>query len=277
MRFRLGSITKQFTAMAILILQAEGLLDVQEPTCPYIPDCPAAWRGITIHHLLTHTSRIPNFTDLPEHRNIKATPSPPDQTIARIQDKPLNFQPGEQWRYSNSGYIVLGYIIEQVSGQSYETFLKEKIFEPLRMANTGYEHTDSNLAVGYTGFTPRWAKADIIDMSLPYAAGGLYSTVEDLYLWDQALYTKQLVSQELMDLMFSPHAEMESKWSYGYGWVLGEMNGRPVVGHDGGIYGFATAIMRYPEDRATIIVLSNRETTYVRDITEQIAKIVFEE
>jgi CubicO group peptidase (beta-lactamase class C family) len=275
-KFRLGSVTKQFTAMAILILQAQSKLNVQDPICRYIEDCPAAWKDITIHHLLTHTSGIPDFTNFPGYLATRATPSSPEQTIARFKDKPLNFPPGEQWKYSNSGYIVLGYIIEQVSGQSYEAFLQQNIFEPLQMKDTGYDHNDGSLAIGYTG---TWrTEADYIDMTIPYAAGGLYSTVEDLYRWDQALYTEQLVPKDLLDLMFTPHAKTSDPGlSYGYGWDVGKMNNHKAVGHGGGIEGFATGIRRYTDDKVTIIVLSNRDTTNVSRIADQIAQAVFEE
>ena len=277
-KYRLGSITKQFTAMAILMLQAQDKLNVQDPICRYISECPTMWQDVTIHHLLTHTSGIPNLTDFRDYQATKATPSPPEQTIARFKDKPLDFPPGEQWRYSNSGYIVLGYIIEQASGQPYEMFLQQYIFEPLEIKNTGYDHNDGSLAIGYTGTHGLWREADYIDMTIPYAAGALYSTVEDLYRWDQALYTEQLVSKDLVDLMFTPHAKMPiSDLSYGYGWAVGKMNNHQVVGHGGGIEGFATEIRRYIDDKVTIIVLSNRDTTGVGSTADLIAQAVFEE
>jgi CubicO group peptidase (beta-lactamase class C family) len=277
-KYRLGSITKQFTAMAILMLQAQDKLNVQDPICGYISDCPTTWQDITIHHLLTHTSGIPNFTDFRDYQATKATPSPPEQTIARFKDKPLDFLPGEGWSYSNSGYIVLGYIIEQASGQSYEMFLQQSIFDPLEMKNTGYDHNDGSLATGYTGTSGRWRKAEYIDMTIPYAAGGLYSTVEDLYRCDQALYTEQLVSMDMLDLMFTPHAEMPgSGLSYGYGWGVGEMNNHQAVSHGGGIEGFATEIRRYIENKVTITILSNRDTTVVGRAADLIARAVFEE
>lgn len=277
-KYRLASITKQFTAMAILILQTQGRLNVQELICRYMPECPASWQEITIHHLLTHTSGIPNFTDFSDYEATKATPTSPEQMVARFKDRPLDFPPGEAWTYSNSGYVVLGYIIEQVSGQSYEAFLQQSIFDPLRMTNTGYDHNDGSLATGYTGVYDQWNEPDYIDMSIPYAAGGLYSTVEDLYRWDQALYTEQLVSQELLDLMFSPQAANPSggPGGYGYGWFVGEMNQHTLADHAGGIEGFATLIRRYPEDKVTIIVLSNRDTTNVGEFGNLIAKAVFE-
>jgi CubicO group peptidase (beta-lactamase class C family) len=277
-KYRLGSITKQFTAMAILMLQAQDKLNVRDPICRYLPECPATWQDITIHHLLTHTSGIQNFTNFSDYEATKATPSPPEQTIARFKDKPLDFQPGEQWSYSNSGYILLGTIIEQASGQSYEAFLQGSIFEPLQMKDTGYDHNDDSLAMGYTGFYGHWEKADTIDMTIPYAAGALYSTVEDLYRWDQALYTEQLISPELLDLMFTAHAEMPGPGlSYGYGWGVGEMNNHPAVGHGGGIDGFATEIRRYIDDKITIIILSNRDTTGVASTADLIAQAVFGE
>jgi CubicO group peptidase (beta-lactamase class C family) len=277
-KYRLGSITKQFTAMAILMLQDQGKLNVQEPICRSIPECPAAWQEVTIHHLLTHTSGIPNFTDFPDYETTRASPSSPLQTIARFKDEPLNFKPGEQHSYSNSGYIVLGYVIEQASGQSYETFLKQNIFAPLQMKNTGYDHNDGSLATGYTGFYTQWEKAPYIDMTIPDAAGGFYSTSEDLYRWDQALYTEQLVSQELLHLMFTPHVKiLDSDLSYGYGWVVGEMNNHQAVAHSGRIEGFATDIKRYPADKATVIVLSNRDTTNAGIVGDLSAQAVFGE
>ena len=301
-KYRLGSITKQFTAMGILILQAQNKLSVQDPVCRYIPECPAPWQDITIHHLLTHTSGIPDFTDFPDYDTTRAVPSSPLQTIARFKDRPLDFKPGEQWSYSNSGYVVLGYIIEQASGQSYEAFLQQNIFEPLQMKNTGYDHNDGSLATGYTGFYDHWEQAAYMDMTIPYSAAGLYSTVEELYRWDQVLDTEQFVSQELLHLMFTPQVSTSAgNLSYGYGWFVGEMNHHQVVGHGDGflsfvaasqsytsnsgngfkgsndIEGFATEIRRYLDDKVTIIILSNRDTTNVGTLSDQIVRAVLGE
>jgi CubicO group peptidase (beta-lactamase class C family) len=276
-RYRLGSVTKQFTAMAVLILQSQGKLDVKELLCSHMPECPDSWQEITIHHLLTHTAGIPNLTDFPDYRTFKSKLTTLEQTIARFKDKPSDFQPGKRWSYSNSGYILLGHIIEQVSGQSYEMFLEQNIFDPLQMKSTGYDHNDGSLATGYTGVNSHWETPDPIDMTLPYAAGGLYSTVEDLYRWDHALYTGQLVSQESLDLMFTPHAKMAMNGlGYGYGWFVGRMNQHRAVSHGGGIDGFVTEIRRYIDDQVTIIILSNRQTTNVPQIADQIASVVFE-
>ena len=269
-KFRIGSLTKQFTAMAILILQARGKLNVQDRICTYFSRCPAAWQKITLHHLLTHTSGIPDFISFPDFKITMRSPSSPTQTIARFKDKPLDFQPGEKFSYSNSGYVVLGAIIEQTSGKKYETFLQENIFVPLQMVNSGYDHNNGDLAIGYQNQTNL---ADFIDMSIPYAAGGLYSTVEDLYRWDRALYTDKLISKSLRDKMFTAFGG----FGYGYGWGIGKEGDRPMASHAGGINGFSSSITRYPNDKIVIIVLSNREDGNSGDIGVQLAKIVFGE
>jgi CubicO group peptidase (beta-lactamase class C family) len=162
-KFRIGSLTKQFTAMAILILQAQGKLNVRDRICTYLGDCPTTWQKITFHHLLTHTSGIPDFAGFPDFKITMRSPSSPTQTIARFKDKPLDFQPGKKFSYSNSGYVVLGAIIEQASGKRYETFLQENIFVPLQMVNSGYDHNKRYLAVGYRDQTN---VADFIDKLL---------------------------------------------------------------------------------------------------------------
>jgi len=273
-KFRLGSITKQFTAMAIIILEAQDKLDVQNPICNYLSECPEAWGAITIHHLLTHTSGIPNFTSFTEYKSTMARPSPPEQTINRFKDKPLDFRPGERWSYSNSGYILLGHIIERVSSQSYEDFLQEYIFTPLDMMNTGYDHNQDDLATGYKSI---FNKADFVDMSIPYAAGSLYSTVEDLYKWDQALYTNELLQQDYMDQMITAHVAIPNSdgMAYGYGWIIGLEDDRQIITHGGGIDGFVTNIARYPEDKTVIIILSNQQYTSIGIIQPELAKKVF--
>ena len=200
-KFRLGSITKQFTAMAILILQERGKLAVTDKVKKYIPSAPKAWDDITIHHLLTHTSGIPNYTGFPDFLKTLRDPITLDALIAKFKDKPLDFKPGEKFKYSNSGYIVLGKIIDVASGPPYATFMKEAIFDPLEMHDTGYDNFATilkNRASGYSrllGLTP--ANATYIDMSIPHAAGALYSTVLDLLKWDRALDSEKLLPREV--------------------------------------------------------------------------------
>ena len=278
--FRIGSLTKQFTAMAILQLQQVGKLDVQDPICDYLQDCPDAWRPITIHHLLTHTSGIPELTALPTFPDFKKRPATPAETIDQFRELPLDFTPGEAWSYSNSGYIVLGAIVEAASGEPYCNFIDRHITQPLQMANTGCESTRPDIDGLAQGYSDSNTIADFIDMSVPLSGGGLVSTVEDLYLWDQALYTTTLLSQPLLDLLFTPMAPIPANTGtqdgYGYGWIIGDQLNRRRLWHRGGIEGFVSEIDRYPERRDTIIVLANREDVSLPDISAQIAQMIFE-
>ncbi len=270
-KFRLGSITKQFTALAILMLQERGKLNVQDAVCKYVPDCPAAWQPVTIHHLLTHTSGIWNFTSSPDYRKTWTLPSPVADTLARFRDKPLEFTPGERFNYSNSGYVLLGHLIEKISGQTYEAFLRENIFEPLKMTNTGYDNPATLLkhrASGYSTRTGALTNAPYLDMSIPHAAGALYSTVEDLYLWDQALDTEKLVKQKTLDAMFTP-----VKNNYGYGFSIEKRFGLNTISHGGGINGFTTFMVRYPNEKTTIIVLGNLEGVSTGQVASDLARI----
>ncbi len=273
-KFRLGSITKQFTAMAIMQLQEKGLLNVDDPITKYFPDYKIAEK-ITIHHLLSHTSGVHNFTNDPEYMQTMMMASPVEKTIARFKDKPLDFAPGEKWNYSNSGYVLLGAIIEKVSGKSYETYLKENIFQPLNMINTGYDHTDvllKNRAAGYEMGKAGMVNASYLDMSIPYAAGALYSTVEDLYLWDRALYTEKLVKKATLEKMFTP-----VKNDYGYGWGIKDQKSHKRISHGGGINGFGTQINRYVNDDTCVIVLSNLVPSPAGKIANDLGAITFGE
>ena len=237
-RFRLGSITKQFTAASILLLQEQGKLSVSDSVCKYIADCPAAWQPVTIHHLLNHSGGVPNFTSFPDYQKTMMIPSPIETLIARFKDRPLAFAPGEKMSYSNSGYILLGAVIEKVSGQSYADFLRARILDPLKMNATGYDRLDTLIkgrAAGYSDKGGNWVNAAHIDMSIPHAAGALYSTVEDLYLWDQALYTDKLLSAKSKESMFTPGLN-----NYGYGFGITTPNNRKMMSHGGGINGCAT-------------------------------------
>lgn len=275
-RFRIASITKQFTAVAILMLQSRGLLTVADPICDFVPECPATWSGISLHHLLTHTSGIPDYFYLSDYESLKRSPITTLQLISHLKDELLWFLPGTKWDYSNSNYLLLGYVIEQVSGLPYGLFIQENIFEPLQMTSSGYDPSLVSLATGYTGIGDEWLPVDPIDLSISCGAGALYSTVEDLYLWDRALYTEQLLPQDLITLMFTPHASGRMG-DYGYGWLIEFNYGQMVVLHPGALNGFKTVIERYLDQEAVFIVLSNRETTDVRGITDVIAEMVLGE
>lgn len=276
-KFRLGSLTKQFTAMAVMMLQERGKLNVGDPVCKYLPDCPAAWQPITVRHLLTHTSGVPNYTNFPDFKQFSRLSTPVPALVELFKNKPLDFTPGEKYNYSNSGYVLLGLIIERASGKSYQDFLREHIFEPLRMVNTGYESNSQVLSRRAAGYaydpqTDSVVNAAYIDMSTPYSAGALYSTVEDMLLWDQALYTERLVSRKSLDEMFTPF-----KNGCGYGWGVRKQFNRVSVSHAGGINGFSSYIARFPEDRVTVIVLANHEEVSTANIARDLAAMAFGE
>jgi len=254
-KFRLGSITKQFTAAAILLLQEQGKLSVQDAVCKYVDPCPAAWQPITVHNLLTHTSGIPNFTSFPDYLPTMTQPSPPEKTLERFRDKPLDFETGSRYSYSNSGYVLLGYILEKVAGVSYDKFVTENVFRPLGMNDTGYDWSTTIIkrrASGYERPGGELQNARYLDMTIPHAAGSLYSTVEDLYKWDRALRDRKLLSAASYQAMFKPFRN-----NYAYGWIVQERDGRQIIGHGGGINGFATSIQRFPGDDACVVVLTN--------------------
>jgi len=254
-KFRLGSITKQFTAATVLLLQERGKLSVQDLVCKYVDNCPAAWSEITIHHLLSHTGGIPNFTDSPDYQPKMMLPVTPLEMIARFRDRPLEFKPGEKWNYSNSGYFLLGYIVEKAAGESYESFLQKNIFDPLKMTGTGYDHQDAILkqrATGYSLAKGKKINSAFIDMTQPYSAGSLYSTVEDLFLWNEALFSGNLLSAKSREAMMTP---VKNDYAYGLGVQI--RGARKTISHGGGINGFSTSIARLVDEKMTIVVLRN--------------------
>src|SRR5262245_53766625 len=189
--------------MAIMILQAHGQLNVQDSICAHLADCPDAWQPITIHNLLTHTSGLPNYTDFGDYEATQMLPTTPDELVARFRDRPLAAPPGTQYMYENSDYVLLGQIVERASGQSYADFLRAAIFDPLDMRDSGVDAGSGGegQAIGYR--IPN-ELAPALDTSTLFAAGSLYSTVEDMYRWDQALYTTKLLPKPLLDAMWTP-------------------------------------------------------------------------
>jgi CubicO group peptidase (beta-lactamase class C family) len=265
-RFHIGSVTKQFTAMAVLILHARGKLDLEDPVCSHIPACPGAWKEITVHQLLVHSSGLPDSWEFYAGRNKPAVSYDAAEIVGWFRDAPLDFEPGTRFSYSNTGYLLLGYLVEELSGQPYEAFLRQEIFEPLEMTGTGYAHHDNGLAVGYSS---NGLQAEFINPSLPYSAGGLYSTVTDLYRWGRSLPTEALIPQELLDTMFTsfmsttalPYVPPYDGAGYGYGWFVGERLGHRVAGHGGTYNGFRALIERYPDDEILIVILSNLQSS----------------
>jgi len=271
-KFRLGSITKQFTAASILLLQERGKLNVEDPVKKYMADAPAAWDKITIYNLLTHTSGIPSFTSFPEYAKWEPFATTPAEAVARFRDKPLDFAPGEKWSYSNSGYLLLGYLIEKVTGGSYEKFVREDIFTPLGMHDSGY---DSNSAViahraaGYTLGNDGLENAGFVHMTIPFSAGSLYSTTEDLLKWEQGLFGGKLLSAASLKTMTTPF-----KNDYACGLFVETKDGRKAIQHGGGIEGFNTQLTYYPDDRLTVVVLGNVNGVAPSEIATKLSGVV---
>jgi CubicO group peptidase (beta-lactamase class C family) len=270
-KFRLGSITKQFTAASILLLEEKGKLTVDDPVKKHLPDAPAAWEKITIFHLLTHTSGIPSFTSFPDYRSTEAFATTPEKLVARFRDRPLEFAPGERMNYSNSGYVLLGYLIERITGESYESFVQKNIFTPLGMKDSGYDSNSAVIARRAAGYEPGPngpINAGFIHMSIPHAAGALYSTTEDLLRWEQGLFGGKLLSAASLQKMITPF-----KNDYAFGLTVRTVNGRKVIAHGGGIEGFNTSLVYYPDDKLTVVVLGNLNGSAPDQIANQLAAL----
>ena len=258
-KIRISRLTETFTALAILLLQERGKLNVQDKLCKYLSACPDSWKPITLHSLLTASSGLPDPNTYSQ---------PPDQILAEAKSQPLDFEPGTQWAWSRTGSIALGKVIETASGQTYEAFLQQNIFDPLKMSSTGYDHQQADLAVGYpdSGNKP----ADLWDPQGLYAAGALYSTVEDLYRWDQALYANQLVSAKTLETMLTPYlATGFPSMNSGYGLLVSSTKPR-FVEESGGILWFSVNVHHYPDEGILVIVLANQESADVYSIVDSI-------
>lgn len=272
-KFRIGSLTKGFTAVAIMQLIEHNKLNLDDKLIKFIPDYP---RGdeITLKHLLTCTSGISNhteFDDFDKERRVYHFSI--SQVIETFKNKPLNFNPGERFEYSNSNYILLGFIIEQVSKMSYEEYVRQNIFKPLKMENSGFEKPEKvikNLAQGYCFRNNEIENAKFRDMSNSYASGALYSTIEDLYKWDRALYTDLLTSKKSRELMFTPFKD-----NYAFGWGVVDVFNHKMITHSGEIDGFTSNISRSPNDNMCIIILSNFEQTPISRINKDLIAIIF--
>ena len=284
-KFVIASVTKPFTAMLIMQLIAENKLDLHEPISTYLPDYPKEnGERITIHHILSHTSGIPRDYEGDEKQNKYPDRHRLPDLVSKFSADPLEFVPGERFTYSNSGYLVLGYIIEKVTGKPYETVLKENILTPLGMKNTGvYLHRPiiKNRAIGYFKGFGDYFNSDYRDLSSITAVGNIYSTVEDMFLWDQALYTETLLPKKYMDQLFTKHIEDSGYGGHhGYGW---ELKPKPVgntsdmietIGHSGSMQGFCALFTRIPSSNSSIIFLNNTSRAYLNAMTTAITGIL---
>lgn len=261
--FRLGSITKQFTAAMILQLVEEGRVKLDQPIGAILPDLPAAWGSVTVRQLLNHSSGVPSYTDLPTWAlsGAAAKPTTTRQLIDLTREQPLHFAPGTEFRYSNTGYVLLGAIVEQIDGRSWYRSLEERITRPLRLSSIRYgvgEEGISAMAKGYAVGGQRVDPAQIIHMSNPHAAGALIGTVGDLARWNSALVGGRVVKESSYRQMVTPGALPNgTPMTYGFGLVIGEVRGRRAVGHGGGIFGFATDSLYVPSDKLFVAVFHN--------------------
>ena len=263
--FRLGSITKQFTAVAVLMLAEEGKLSLSDPITKHLPGYPTQGHTITVEHLLTHTSGIRSYTGLPGYMTGPKIRT--DLTTAELVEvfakEPMDFAPGAEWRYNNSGYVLLGAILEKVSGKPYGELLAERIFRPLGMKSTRVGDEGPILArraAGYTRDGEAVANAPFLSMTQPHAAGALVSTVDDLALWDAALSTEKLVKKESLEKAWTPAVTRDGRPTrYGYGFGVSTLRGARSIEHGGGINGFSTYAVRLPGEKVYVAVLANSD------------------
>jgi D-alanyl-D-alanine carboxypeptidase len=261
MVFRIGSVTKQFTAFAILLLADRGALALDDDIHKYVPEFETGGRHVTLEHLLTHTSGLPNYTDLPQWRALWGTDVKPMQLLDLVRNRPFEFEPGAEWRYSDSGYMLLGEVIERVGGKPYAEFMREQVLVPLGLSRTMYDDTMRVIprrARGYVKDGDEYLNAPYLSMTHPFAAGGLISTVDDLARWDAEITASRLIKPESVERMFTPfHLTSGASAGYGLGWSLTTYESHPVAQHGGGIPGFSSFVIRMPEDRVYVVVLSN--------------------
>jgi len=272
--YQIGSVTKQFTSAVILRLQEQKKLNVQDKLSKYFPDYPNGDK-ITIEHLLTHTSGIFNYTKDGAFMNSEATkPTTPEKMFALFKTKPLDFEPGTKYSYSNSGYVLLGYIIEKITGQPYEKVVRQNILQPLQMTQSGFDFValqSPDKAVGYMAFNEQaQVPAAIVDSSVSFAAGALYATTNDIYRWHKGLLANKIINKASQQKAYTPYRD-----KYGYGWTIDSLFGRRVLMHSGGIFGFNSYILRIPEDDVCIVLLNNISNPHLNRIATDLLAVLY--
>jgi CubicO group peptidase (beta-lactamase class C family) len=283
--YEIGSTSKQFTATAIMMLVQEGKVRLDDTITKYFPEAPQAWRGITIRHLLTHTSGIQNHVAVPHWLDVFRTnlafetaPSR-DELLKMFFKLPLEFQPGETWAYDNTGYYLLGIIIEKASGKSYWQFLDERVFKPLGMnatRSTDPQPIVRNRASGYEWKNDHFENRPVLLPTIAFSAGSLLSTVEDMAKWDAALYTEKLLKKSSLDQMWTAPATndgTDAPFNYGFGWFIENYHGHRLVQHSGGTPGFSSAMYRFVSDKLTIIILTNHADRILDQLAIDLAGI----
>lgn len=276
--FRIGSITKQFTACAILKLQEEGKLSLQDDITKFIKDYPTHGHTITIEQLLTHTSGIKSYTSMEKwDSELHKKNFTPVELIEFFKKEPMDFAPGEKFLYNNSAYFLLGYIIEIASGKKYEEYLHDSFFKPLKLDNTSYDNTDrivKNRIPGYQKKDSIYQNAPFLSMTQPYSAGSLMSNVDDLYKWYSAVMNDKVISKENRIKAHTSFKLNNGKpTGYGYGWAMGNIQGSPMVEHGGGIHGFLTASLYLPNEKVFVAVFSNSDSNPPQNTALKMAAI----
>lgn len=272
--FEIGSITKQFTAVSILLLEEEGKLSVKDPVTKWIDNYPMHGYTITIHHLLTHISGIKSYTSIEKWTKVWRQDMKPMEMIDLFKNEPMDFAPGEKWEYNNSAYFMLGYIIERASGMSYPEFLEKRIFQPLGLKNTYYGSMSRiipNRAAGYQK-AEQVVNAEYLSLTQPYAAGSIMSTVDDLLAWNTALHAGKIVKKETLQKAFvDPTLNNGKQTHYGYGWGLDDINGSPTYEHSGGIFGYLTNAIYLPKEDVFVAVFTNCNCQVPGDVSTRMA------
>lgn len=275
--FEIGSMTKQFTAVSILMLMEEDKLGLEDEITQYIPDYPTYGHRITIHHLLTHTSGIKDFTRVKGLNAIAQNDMEPMEIINFFKDEPMDFAPGMEFKYNNSGYVLLGYVIEKASGMSYEDFVEQRIFKKLDMSSSRYaSHSEVVLKRAY-GYHKRedYSNARHISFSIPYASGSLMSTVTDMLRWEEAIKNHVLLSKETTQMAFTNYTlNNGDRIHYGYGWHIKELDDVLSYEHGGSIFGFKSMGVYLPQEDIYVIGLSNCDCNSPTEVTREIAKLV---
>lgn len=273
--YQIGSVTKQFTSTIILKLAEQNKLALNDKLSKYFPSFPNG-NKITVEHLLTHTSGIWNYT---RDQKLMSTdvdrPHTSEEMMNLFKDKPLDFEPGTKYSYSNSGYMMLGYIIEKVTGKKYERMVRDQIFVPLKMTHSGFDFThlsSPDKATGYQSLTLNSAsKAVIVDSTVSFSAGALFATTGDLYKWNQSITSNKILKKESLTNAFTPRKD-----KYGLGWIIDTFAGRQVITHDGGIHGFLSSNSIFPNDQISITLLSNSNSTKMGDVSGDVFAILFD-
>jgi len=275
--FEIGSITKQFTAIAILMLEEQGKLKIEDDITKFIPDYPTNGKTITIHHLLNHTSGIKSYTSMGSFMKLSRTDMTPTELIDVFKNEPMDFDPGEKFLYNNSGYILLGYIIEVASGQTYADFIEKNMFEVLGMSNSSYGSMSKLIKNRASGYQDRdgYVNAAYLSLTLPYAAGSLMSNVDDLLVWQKALNTYQLITKESYEKAIHGSSLNNGEHiGYGYGLIEGNIQGSKSISHGGGIFGYTTQGIYLPNEDVLVSILTNCSCNSPRGVANKIAALV---